>query len=249
MLAIPIYDDAPRTRPPVATVGLIAACSLVFLWQVGLPHRAARWAIYSYGMVPALLFGSAELPSGHQLVPAWMTLITSQFLHGGVVHLLGNVLYLWIFGRAVEAGLGFFRYLLLYLGCGVIAGLTQAYLDPNGQVPMIGASGAIAGALGAYFVLNPRGNVAVLIWIFIFVRVVRLPAVLMLGLWFLLQLASALSAPPSEPGVAFWAHVGGFVAGLCLVVMLRPPGTRLFGPRRTRSFSVAGRRGWGGPWG
>src|SRR5215469_6376920 len=161
------------------------------------------------------------------------------------------MLYLWVFGRGVESVLGLGRYLALYLASGVVAALTQVFMNPTGDVPMIGASGAIAGVLGAYLILKPRGNVVVLVWIFIFVR--------LLGLWFLLQLASGLSTAPGEPGVAFWAHVGGFVAGICLVVVLRRRGTRLMQPRRSRSYYVArprearqrfGRSGdWGGPWG
>jgi membrane associated rhomboid family serine protease len=132
-------------------------------------------------------------------------------------------------------------------------------VDPTGQIPMIGASGAIAGVLGAYLILNPRGNIVVFVWFFIFVRLISLPALLLLGLWFLLQIASGLSATPGEPGIAFWAHVGGFLAGVCLVVVLRRRGSRLMQPRRSRSFYMArprearqrfGRNGdWGGPWG
>jgi membrane associated rhomboid family serine protease len=259
MLAIPLYDDTPKIHMPSATTALVAACSLVFLWQIGLPHRPAERAIYSYGMIPAVVFGSAELPARLQVVPSWLTPITYQFLHAGLLHLLGNMLYLWVFGRSVESVLGFSRYLVLYLVSGIIAALTQAFMNPTGDVPMIGASGAIAGVLGAYFILKPRGNVVVLIWIFIFVRLVSLPAVILLSLWFLLQFASGLSATPGEPGVAFWAHVGGFLAGVCLVVLVRPRRTRLMQPRRSRSYYVArprdarqrfGRSGdWGGPWG
>ena len=209
MLAIPLYDDTPEIHMPLATAALVAACSLVFLWQIGLPPRTAERAIYSYGMIPAVLLGSAELPARLQIIPSWLTLITCQFLHAGLLHLLGNMLYLWVFGRGVESALGFGRYFALYLASGVVAALTQAFVNPTADVPMIGASGAIAGVLGAYLILKPRGNVVVLVWIFIFVRLVSLPAVFLLGLWFLLQLASGLSTTPGEPGVAFWAHAAG----------------------------------------
>ncbi len=182
MLALPLYDDSATTRPPVITGGLIAACSIVFLWQIGLGGYASNAASLSYGMVPAVLFGYAELPTGLHAVPPAATLDTSMFLHGGLLHLLGNMLYLWIFGKGVETALGSFRFLIFYLLCGVAAGLTQALTDPVAEVPMIGASGAIAGTLGAYLVLRPRGNVAVLIWIIIFVRVITLPAVILLGI-------------------------------------------------------------------
>jgi rhomboid family protein len=239
MLALPLYDDNPTTRLPVITGGLIAACSVVFLWQLGLDETASENATYAYGMVPAVLFGYSELPESLHVVPPVVMLITSMFLHGGWLHLLGNMLYLWIFGKGVEAALGAPRFLVFYLLCGVAAGLAQAFTDPAAEVPMIGASGAIAGMLGAYLVLHPRANVHVLIWIIIFVRIITLPAVILLGIWFALQLLSALSMDPGEPGVAFWAHVGGFMVGSALVLVMRRPGVVLMQARRTPSFVVA----------
>ena len=239
MLALPLYDDNPTPRLPVVTVGIIAACSLVFAWQLGLDETAAEDASLSYGMVPAVLFGRAELPEELRVMPAGATLITSMFLHGGLFHLLGNMLYLWIFGKGVESALGAPRFLVFYLLCGAAAALTQAFTDPTAEVPMIGASGAIAGTLGAYLMLHPRANVHVLIWIIIVVRIVTLPAVLLLGIWFALQLLSALSVDPGEPGVAFWAHVGGFLAGMALVLVMRRRGVVLMAPRRTQAFTVA----------
>ena len=239
MLALPLYDDNPTTQLPVITGGLIAACSVVFLWQVGLGDSASEDASLSYGMIPAVLFGYAKLPAHLQVVPPAATLVTSMFMHGGLLHLLGNMLYLWIFGKGVETTLGSLRFLILYLLCGVAAALTQALTDPMAEVPMIGASGAIAGTLGAYLVLHPRGNVVVLLWIIIFVRLITLPAVILLGIWFALQLLSALAMEPGEPGVAFWAHVGGFLVGMVLVLLLRPPGVAVMQPRRTPPFTVA----------
>jgi membrane associated rhomboid family serine protease len=199
-------------------------------------------------MVPAVLFGEAELPARLHIVPPWATIFTSMFMHGGWAHLLGNMLYLWLFGRGVETALGAARYLVFYLVCGVAAALTQAIVAPDSTIPMIGASGAIAGVLGAYLVLHPRGNVVVLIWIFVFVRLVTVPAVLLLGIWFALQLFGALAAAANEPGVATWAHVGGFIAGMMLVLFIRRPGVRLNQPARSTSFSLAPPRRRG-PWG
>ncbi len=196
-------------------------------------------------MVPAVVFGNAELPASLHVVPPAATLITSMFLHGSWLHLLGNMLYLWIFGKGVETALGAPRFLAFYLLCGIAAGLTQALIDPAADVPMIGASGAIAGTLGAYLVLHPRANVHVFVWILIFVRIITLPAVILLGIWFALQLLSALSMDPGEPGVAFWAHVGGFVAGMVLVLAMRRPGVVLMQPRRTTAFAVAPARSRG----
>jgi membrane associated rhomboid family serine protease len=190
-------------------------------------------------MVPSVLLGQANLPRQLQIVPAWVTVFTSMFLHGGWLHIGGNMLYLWIFGKGVETALGPGRYLMLYLICGAIAALTQAFVDPTSEVPMIGASGAIAGVLGAYLLLFPRSNVVVFFWIIIIFRLITVPAVLLLGLWFLLQLFSAASASPGEPGVAFWAHVGGFIAGMALVMILCRGQVRLFQPSRTSSFQIS----------
>jgi membrane associated rhomboid family serine protease len=238
MLAIPLYDDTPRLRTPVVTYGLIGACVATYLWQAGLDPRAATGAAFRFGMVPAVLFGQEALPRQLQTVPAWATLFTSMFLHGGLLHLAGNMLYLWIFGKGVESALGASRFLVLYVVCGVAAALTQAFVDPTSDVPMIGASGAIAGALGAYLLLYPRSNVVVFIWIIVLVRLITVPAPILLGLWFLLQLMSAAASAPGEPGVAFWAHVGGFLAGMVLVMVLRQRHVVMFQPSRSRSFQM-----------
>jgi membrane associated rhomboid family serine protease len=247
MIFLPLYDDNPRTSVPVVTSALIAACVVVFLWQQSLGPRGEAAADLAYGMVPAVLFGAVELPRRLQHVPPILTLVTSMFLHGGWLHLIGNMLYLWIFGKGVERALGGPRYLVFYLLCGIAAALTQGLTNPLAEVPMIGASGAIAGTLGAYLVLYPRGNIVVFVWILIFVRLVAVPAVILLGLWFLGQLLSALSTDASEPGVAVWAHVGGFVVGVLLVPMFRRYGVAMLQPRRSTAFSTTSVRRRG-PW-
>lgn len=239
MLAIPLYDDTLRLRPPIVTAGLIGACVVMYLWQSSLGPRADAAIALSLGMVPAVLFGHAQLPPALQLVPAWLTPVTCMFLHGGWLHLGGNMLYLWIFGRGVESALGAGRYIALYLLCGVIAALTQAFVSPTSTVPMIGASGAIAGVLGAYLILYPRSNVVVFLWIIILVRLLTVPAVILLGLWFLLQLLSASAVSAGEAGVAFWAHVGGFLAGILLVLLLHRRDVAMLQPSRTASFQIA----------
>ena len=248
MLILPLYDDNPRTSVPIVTYGLIAACSIVFLWQQSLGPRAEAAVDFAYGMVPAVFFGSAAPPAGLPSVPPWATLVTSMFLHGGWLHLLGNMLYLWLFGRGVESAMGAPRYLVFYLLSGIAAALTQAAADPGAEVPMIGASGAIAGTLGAYLVLHPRANVVIFVWLFIFVRLIAVPAVIVLGLWFLMQLASALDARSGAPGVAFWAHVGGFVLGMLLVPRFRRRGVGMLQPRRSAAFATRRPRRRG-PWG
>jgi membrane associated rhomboid family serine protease len=264
IFALPLYDDNPIRRPPVVTWALIGVCIGAYLWQLGQDEEAIA---YQYGMIPALLFGHAQLPSGLTGIPPWATIFTSMFLHGGLLHLGGNMLFLWIFGNNIEDVLGAVRYLLLYLVSGIAAAMAQALPDPSSDIPMIGASGAIAGVLGAYLVLYPYANVHVFVWIVIFFRIVTVPAWAMLGFWFLLQLFSGLAAGVHEPGVAFWAHAGGFVTGIVLIVLLRPYGAQLLRPQQSTPFQTApagdligrrtfhgsvpeaGRRPWDPPWG
>jgi membrane associated rhomboid family serine protease len=213
---IPLRDDNPIRARPVVTVALIVLCTLVFLWQLSLSTNGQQQAAYLFGVIPAVLFGNAQLEG--QWIPAGATIITSMFLHGGWLHLIGNMLYLWIFGDNIEDRLGRGRFLAFYLVCGAVAALGQGVADPQSEVPMIGASGAISGVLGAYLVLYPRAKVLVLLPLLIFVTTVRVPALVVLGIWFAGQLLSSLrAAPGSGGGVAFAAHVGGFLAGVVLI--------------------------------
>jgi len=241
-LAIPIRDDTPGRQLPVVTDGLVAACAIVFLWQVGLGPSGIERSAMGLGMIPAVLFGAARLPARLALVPPPLTLVTSMFLHGGWIHLIGNMIYLLVFGKGVERALGSLRFLLFYLLCGTAAALTQALTDPAATLPMVGASGAIAGVLGAYLVLYPFGQVFVFFWIIIFFRVVAVPAILLLGFWFLMQLLSAEGAGASVGGVAVWAHVGGFIAGMILVLFMRRRGVAMLQAARTRSFAISSPR-------
>jgi membrane associated rhomboid family serine protease len=236
IFAIPLYDDNPTARDPIITYLVIGLCIGAFLWQLGQDERAV---IYSYGMIPARLFGLWHPPRAYQVVPVWSTLITSMFLHGGWFHLIGNMMFLWIFGNNIEDVLGHWRYLFFYLCCGVVAALVQAFSSYGAHVPMVGASGAIAGVLGAYLLLYPNANVHVFVWIVIFFRIVNIPAWILLGLWFAMQVLSGLTRSPGTPGVAFWAHVGGFVSGIILVIWLRPRGLALLQPQRSQMFATA----------
>ena len=240
---LPLYDDNPTARAPLVTYLLIALCAGVFLWQLGQNQEAVA---YSLGMIPAVVFGSARLPTGLAQVPPWATIFTSMFLHAGWLHIGGNMLFLWIFGNNLEDALGHVRYLLLYLLSGVAAALCQGLSDPASTVPMLGASGAIAGVLGAYLLLYPYANVHVLVLIVIIVRIVTVPAWIMLGLWFAVQLLSGLTSTGGPGGVAFWAHVGGFVTGVGLFVLLRPRGVELWRPPRTARFVAAPPRNFAG---
>ena len=221
---IPLRDENPLSSTPVVTWALLAACVLVFVWQVSPGAQHFNRAIFSLGVIPAVLFGHAQLPPEIAMVPPAATVVTSMFLHGGWLHLAGNMLYLWIFGDNVEDRMGPVRFLAFYLVCGVAAVFAQALPAPEARIPMVGASGAISGVLGAYLLMFPRARVLVLVPFGFILKVIRLPAVWVLGLWFLIQLVSSLMAPAGEGGVAFRAHLGGFVAGLALA--------RLFLPRR-----------------
>ncbi len=216
---IPI-GDSPRSRTlPLVNWTLIALNILVFLFELSLPSRALDRFLLVWGAVPARIWG-ALLGQGD---PFWLlTLVTSQFLHGGWAHILGNMLYLWVFGDNVEDRMGHLRYLAFYLLCGVIAGLVQTLVLFGSRVPLIGASGAIAGVLGAYLVLFPGARVTVLAPYFFFgLGFFEVPAAVLLVMWFLLQfvngLAAITTASPSVGGIGWWAHIGGFVAGWLLV--------------------------------
>lgn len=228
VFAVPIYDDNPIQRPPVVTYALIGMCVGAWFWE--LTHGVEASA-YQYGMVPAALFG--YLPAGRQPIASWATMFTSMFLHGGWLHLGGNMLFLWIFGNNIEDLLGRARFLLLYLASGVAAALVQALSAKHSYIPMVGASGAVAGVLGAYLITYPRANVHCFVWIVIFFWIVTVPAWVLLGFWFAMQLFSGLAASANEPGVAFWAHVGGFTAGTVLYLVLRPRRVKVLQPQRT----------------
>jgi membrane associated rhomboid family serine protease len=253
-MLLPIRDDNPHTVTPFVNYGLIAACVAVFLWQFSLGEGGDA-AIMALGLIPGHLFGTVT--TAYPALPPVLTIFTSMFLHGGWMHLGGNMLYLWIFGDNIEASLGHARYLLFYLLCGVAAALTQSFSAPSSDVPMVGASGAIAGVLGAYLVLHPRSNIKVLVFLII-ITVINIPAFIVLGFWFAGQLLSSAAADPNAPGVAFLAHIGGFVAGVVLVFFFKKRGVQVFEPAHSRAFAVerrplrrgsvpdAGRRG---PWG
>lgn len=226
---LPLKDDNPTELTPVVSYTVLGLCVAAFLWQASLPPAEGRAAVYALGMIPAVLFGQASLPPDVVMVPAAATLITSMFLHGGWMHLIGNMLYLWIFADNVEDAMGHGRFIAFYLLCGLAAAFAQAGLDPSSEVPMVGASGAISGVLGAYLLLHPRAHVLVLIPLGFFSQLVRLPALVVLVLWFGLQLLQqAMSGAGGGGGVAFMAHIGGFVAGMALIPLFKRRRVALF---------------------
>lgn len=227
---IPLHDDNPTTIKPVLTIAVIASCVLVFLWQMSLGTEGGQRAVYSLGVIPAVLLHHADLPVDMAWVPPTATVFTSMFLHGGIMHLGGNMLYLWIFGNNVEDSMGHLRFILFYLICGIAAALGQALINPSSEVPMIGASGAISGVLGAYLLLYPRARVLTLIPLGAFSQMVRMPAVVVLGLWFVLQLVNSAAASGRQGGVAWFAHIGGFVAGMVLIPLFKRRDVPLFHP-------------------
>jgi membrane associated rhomboid family serine protease len=227
---IPLKDDTPAARKPYVTISLIVACCSVFLWQRMLDATASRRAVAALGAIPAVLLTDAHLPVDLQWIPRYTSLFTYMFLHGGWLHLLGNMLYLWIFGDNVEDSMGHSRYLLFYCLCGIAAIYAQALSDPHSAYPIIGASGAISGVLGAYLLLFPRAKVLTLVLLPFFFTTLRLPAMLLLLLWFAVQLVSDLAGHAGGASVAFRAHIGGFLAGMLLVPLLKRRDVPLLAP-------------------
>ncbi len=228
---IPLRDDNPAAITPYVTVALIIACVLVFLRQVTLGMGDGEAFVYQYGAIPAVVFAYAELPVELGAVSPYGSLITSMFLHGGWMHLIGNMLYLWIFGNNIEDVMGHGRFLIFYALCGIVAALSHATIDPVSVIPMVGASGAISGVLGAYLLLYPRARVLVLIPLGFFSQMVYVPAAIVLGLWFVLQVVSGgFSLGTEGGGVAFFAHIGGFLGGMVLIGFFKHPHVKFFNP-------------------
>src|SRR3569832_951860 len=227
---IPISDDNPADHTPFMTWLLILACVAAFAWEISLGEKGMDAALGVFGFSPATLFGSETPPSQMFGVPASATIFISMFLHGGWLHIIGNMLYLWIFGNNIEAAMGHALFTLFYFACGAMAALAMAFIDSTSMVPMVGASGAISGVLGAYMLLYPRARVHVIIPLGIIFYPLWIRAVWVVGVWFAMQLVSAAFTDPTQPGTAFWAHVGGFAAGLILTPFLKSSDVRYFGP-------------------
>lgn len=220
---IPLRDINPTRRFPIVTLTIIGLNAAVFLVELFFESVGQLDQFFlSYAVIPYELTRGVDLPPP-SLHPAFLTIFTSMFMHGGFLHIAGNMLYLWIFGNNIEDNMGPFRFLVFYLLSGVIATVAQVAVNPTSRIPNIGASGAIAGVLGAYLVMHPRAQVETLLFMGYFIRIVRLPAVLVLGFWILIQaFQGALSlGVPQTGGVAWFAHIGGFVAGLVLVNLFR----------------------------
>ncbi len=268
-MLFPLYDSNPRHRIPFqfVTVAIIVTCVCAFLWQLSLGNEAAARAIYGLGSIPAVLFGIKDLPPDLALIPPYATLVTSMFLHADWMHLIGNMVFLWVLGDNVEDAMGHARFVAFYVLCGLAAAFSHAGLDPQSTTPMIGASGAISGVIGAYLLLHPKASIHVLVGYF----VVGLPAWIVLGFWIGLQFVNV--ALGGGGNVAWWAHIGGAVAGVLLIPFFRFPDVPLLdgmgktsttgepkrpaaqprptGPKGIRIIRVPGKgsRNKRGPWG
>ncbi len=246
----PYRDDNPTLRTPVVTVGLILlnAAVWVLVQGMGAPQSLAQ-SVCQLGLIPGEFLH--RLPAGTEVRlgpytscvlgygPIWLTPLSSMFLHGGWFHLIGNMWFLWLFGNNVEDSMGRGRYATFYLLCGLAAAAAQTLLRPDSPVPMVGASGAISGVMGAYVILYPRVQVHMLVVLVVFVTRIVVPAYLMLGYWFLLQLLGGTTSLRADGGVAFWAHVGGFVAGASLVTLFRDPDLVAQHRRLARTYAGA----------
>jgi membrane associated rhomboid family serine protease len=228
---IPLHDDNPTRITPLVNWAIIVLCVLAFLWQLSL-GRYGQNALYSLGVIPAVLFNIQPLPGELAIIPAWATLFSSMFLHGGWMHLIGNMLYLFIFGNNIEDAMGHAKFMVFYLICGIVAALAQALPDPQSITPMIGASGAISGVLGAYLLLYPHARVLVAIPLGFFIHTTRIKAFWVLGFWFVIQIISTVLSGQQQGGVAFGAHIGGFIAGMILIPFFKNRRVRFFTPAR-----------------
>lgn len=229
---IPLHDDNPTRIKPIYTIVIIICCIGTFLWQISLGPKMQQ-AIYSFGVIPAVLFDSQPLPANIAIIPAWSTAFTSMFLHGGWMHLIGNMLYLWIFGNNIEDAMGHKRFIIFYLLCGIAAVFAQAIPNPHSDIPMIGASGAISGVLGAYLLLYPHAKVLVAIPLGFIIHTTRLPASIVLVFWFIFQIINSYLASDQGGGVAWGAHIGGFIAGMMLIPVFKYSRVKFFTPKRS----------------
>tara|TARA_B100001248_G_scaffold87768_1_gene64445 strand:+ start:756 stop:1493 length:738 start_codon:yes stop_codon:yes gene_type:complete len=215
---IPLKDDNPTSSRPIITYCIIGICIFVFVLELSSPGYKTGTLFYSYGVIPAVLTGKVLLPQEAYAVPASFTLITSMFMHGGFMHLIGNMLYMWIFADNIEDELGPTKFLIFYILSGIAAALTQVYMNTDSFIPMVGASGAIGGVLGAYIVNHPKAKVLVLIPLGFFSQIVKIPAIYVLGFWFVLQFVSSALSSSEGGGVAYGAHIGGFVFGVIAIL-------------------------------
>ena len=215
---IPLKDDNPTKGRPIVSYGIIGFCILIFLAQTGLSETELRDFTYSYGLIPSVLMGIDQLPNDLYRISPIGTIFTSMFMHGGWMHLIGNMLYLWIFADNIEDDLGTLNFVIFYFVSGIGAAMALVLMDVNSQIPMIGASGAIGGVLGAYLINYPNARVLVLIPFGFFSQLIKIRALYVLGFWFILQFINSAINSSVAGGVAYAAHIGGFITGIILIL-------------------------------
>tara|TARA_B100000029_G_scaffold492695_1_gene554289 strand:- start:1752 stop:2477 length:726 start_codon:yes stop_codon:yes gene_type:complete len=215
---IPLKDDNPTSSRPIVSYSIIFFCLIIFLTQLGLNDIELKEFVHSYGLIPSVLMGIDQLPNNLNKISPIGTIFTSMFMHGGWMHLIGNMLYLWIFADNIEDDLGTLNFVIFYFVSGIGAAMSQVFVDINSQIPMIGASGAIGGVLGAYLINYPNAKVLVLIPFGFFSQLIKIRALYVLGFWFVLQFINSFSSSSSGGGVAYAAHIGGFVSGVILIL-------------------------------
>ena len=217
MFFFPISDQNPTNKKPLICWIIILFCVLIFITYVFKNSYIKDSIFLSFGMIPAVLFGFSELSPPLKFIPSFLSIITSMFLHGGWMHLIGNMTYLYIFGDNIEDVMGKTKFIVFYLITGTFAALSHALLDPNSTIPMVGASGAIAGVLGAYLMLFPKANIRGFFWFIFFFKIINIRAIIVLGGWIIIQLISFNGTEVSNGGVAYAAHIGGFISGIILI--------------------------------
>jgi membrane associated rhomboid family serine protease len=218
----PLRDTIPSRTFPFVTISIIIFNFLIFFYELSL-GSALNEFFKSYGIIPAE-FLNINIKNPFQIVSLTLPLFSSTFLHGGWMHIIGNMWYLWIFGDNIEDRTGHFRFLIFYILCGMLAGITHILMNSHSSIPTVGASGAIAGVMGAYFLLFPRAKILTLVFLFIFIQIIEIPAVFFLGFWILFQFISgsmSVGLTENSAGVAWWAHIGGFLIGLVLVMFFK----------------------------
>ncbi len=219
MFFFPISDVNPTKKKPIVSLIILITCVFIFIYQYNLDFHSEQKTILTFGMIPSVLFNIKKLSDELMIIPSYMTLISSMFLHGGWMHLIGNMAYLYIFGDNIEDELGKFKFIIFYIFCGIFAALCQALVDMNSDTPMIGASGAISGILGAYIILFPKKEIKIFFWFIIFFKIFKIPAMYVIGVWIFFQFFSFNNG--QENNIAYAAHIGGFITGLILIFFLR----------------------------
>ena len=238
---IPLKDDNPTSSRPIVSYGIIGFCVLIFIAQLGLSETELRDFTYSYGLIPSVLMGTDQLPNELYKISPIGTIFTSMFMHGGWMHLIGNMLYLWIFADNIEDDLGTLNFVIFYFVSGIGAAMSQVLMDVSSQIPMIGASGAIGGVLGAYLINYPNARVLVLIPFGFFSQLIKIRALYVLGFWFVLQFINSFLSSSSGGGVAYAAHIGGFVTGAILILFFNKR-------NKKKSYKVKVNKNNKGPW-